>query len=189
MAHKHWCVSIPFPHSSHSSQPSPSSSLLATSSSILPSKLTNQLTTSSSTPQQINQLLTTTPLASTTDGVLLTLPATTTPLPREKPLPAAKETTKWEKFAARKGIKPKTREQRSLKNRSFNEETGEWERTWGHDRGGKATDRRRARDEGAVQRDWLVEVDENGEPEGASGGGGGGGAKGAKGAKGKKRKA
>lgn len=111
-------------------------------------------------------------------------------MPREKPLPAAKETTKWEKFAARKGIKPKTREQRSLKNRSFNEETGEWERTWGHDRGGKATDRRRARDEGAVQRDWLVEVDENGEPEGASGGGGGGGgAKGAKGAKGKKRKA
>lgn len=181
MAHKHWWVSIP--HSIHPFLPS-------TPSSILPSKLTNQLTTSSSTPQQINQLLTTTPLASTTDGVLLTLPATTTPLPREKPLPAAKETTKWEKFAARKGIKPKTREQRSLKNRSFNEETGEWERTWGHDRGGKATDRRRARDEGAVQRDWLVEVDENGEPEGASGGGGGGGgAKGAKGAKGKKRKA
>ncbi|KAK7747745.1 Rhodanese-related sulfurtransferase [Diatrype stigma] len=113
----------------------------------------------------INQLLTTAPLQSTTDGVLLTLPPPTTALPREKPLPAAKEATRWEKFAARKGIKPKTREQRAARGREFNEATGQWERTWGHDRGGRLTDRKRARDEGAVQKDWLVEVDEQAEAE------------------------
>ncbi|KAI0125651.1 ribosomal biogenesis regulatory protein [Xylariales sp. AK1849] len=104
----------------------------------------------------INQLLTTLPLQSTTSGVLLDLPAPTTPLPREKPLPAAKEATKWEKFAARKGIKPKTREQRREKGRQFNEQTGEWEKTWGY----KGTKRK----EGEVPSDWVVEVDKKGEP-------------------------
>ncbi|KAI1474994.1 hypothetical protein K445DRAFT_208160 [Daldinia sp. EC12] len=104
----------------------------------------------------INQLLTTLPLAATTSGVLLTLPHPTTPLPREKPLPAAKPPTKWEQFAARKGIKPKTREQRRAKSRQYNEETGEWERTWGYDKGGA----KKRREEGMVQQDWLVEVDE-----------------------------
>ncbi|RYP79898.1 hypothetical protein DL769_002731 [Monosporascus sp. CRB-8-3] len=129
---------------------------------------------------QINQLLTTTPLQSTTDGVLLTLPPPTTPLPREKPVPAAKEPTKWERFAARKGIKPKTREARAAHARTYDEETGEWQSAWGHDRGGRAGDRRRARDEGAVQKDWLVEVDERKEQEGREGAkknAGGGGAK------------
>ncbi|RYO88937.1 hypothetical protein DL766_000966 [Monosporascus sp. MC13-8B] len=132
----------------------------------------------------INQLLTTAPLQSTTDGVLLTLPAPTTALPREKPVPAAKEPTKWERFAARKGIKPKTREARAARARTYDEEAGEWRSAWGHDRGGRAADRRRARDEGAVQKDWLVEVDERKEQEAreegkknSGGGGGGGGAK------------
>ncbi|RYP74359.1 hypothetical protein DL771_003026 [Monosporascus sp. 5C6A] len=128
----------------------------------------------------INQLLTTTPLQSTTDGVLLTLPPPATPLPREKPVPAAKEPTKWERFAARKGIKPKTREARAARARTYDEETGEWRSTWGHARGGRAADRRRARDEDAVQKDWLVEVDERKEQEGREGSkknGGGGGAK------------
>ncbi|KAK6954115.1 hypothetical protein Daesc_004077 [Daldinia eschscholtzii] len=89
----------------------------------------------------INQLLTTLPLAATTSG---------------KPLPAAKPPTKWEQFAARKGIKPKTREQRRAKSRQYNEETGEWERTWGYDKGGA----KKRREEGMVQQDWLVEVDE-----------------------------
>ncbi|KAI2769234.1 ribosomal biogenesis regulatory protein [Daldinia loculata] len=104
----------------------------------------------------INQLLTTLPLAATTSGVLLTLPHPATPLPREKPLPAAKPPTKWEQFAARKGIKPKTREQRHAKSQKYNEETGEWERTWGYDKGGA----KKRREEGMVQQDWLVEVDE-----------------------------
>ncbi|KAI8964836.1 ribosomal biogenesis regulatory protein [Daldinia sp. FL1419] len=109
----------------------------------------------------INQLLTTLPLATTTSGVLLTLPRSTTALPREKPLPAAKPPTKWEQFAARKGIKPKTREQRHAKSKQYNEETGEWERTWGYDKGGA----KKRREEGMVQQDWLVEVDEKKERE------------------------
>jgi regulator of ribosome biosynthesis len=124
----------------------------------------------------INQLLSTLPLQSTTAGVLLTLPPPTTALPREKPLPAVKEATKWEKFAARKGIAPKTREQRRSKASQFNEDTGDWEKTWGYK--GK-------RKEGEVPSDWVVELNDKGEPVG-------GGAKGAKGAKGgkdaKKRK-
>lgn len=98
----------------------------------------------------VNQLLTTCPITSTkADGVLLSLPPAATPLPREKPLPAAKPPTKWEQFAARKGIKPKTKEQR--KNLRFNEDKGEWEKKWGWK---GPVDRQ----EGKVQADWLVEV-------------------------------
>ncbi|KAH8676096.1 ribosomal biogenesis regulatory protein [Xylariales sp. PMI_506] len=110
----------------------------------------------------INQMLSTLPLSSTAAGVLLDLPAATTPLPREKPLPAAKEPTKWERFAARKGIKPKTREQRRAKSSQFNEATGEWEKTWGHDKGGRS----KRKEEGMVPSDWVTEVNENGEPVG-----------------------
>lgn len=133
----------------------------------------------------INQLLTTLPLTSTSDGVLLGLPPATTPLPREKPVPEAKPPTKWEQFAARKGIKPKTRAQRAMHGKEYNEEKGRWEASWGHDRGGKATDRKRAREEGLVQSDWLVEVDEKAEREGGQGRDGRGGPA-AKGPKGKK---
>ncbi|KAK6221108.1 Rhodanese- sulfurtransferase [Pestalotiopsis sp. IQ-011] len=110
----------------------------------------------------INQLLTTLPLQSTQAGVLLDLPAPATALPREKPLPAAKEPTKWERFAAKKGIKPKTREQRRMKGKQFNDNTGEWEKTWGYK--GKPK-------EGAVPDNWITEVDENGEAVKSSKGG------------------
>lgn len=78
----------------------------------------------------INQLLTTCALTSTTDGVLLTLPQPTTRLPREKPIPQVKPPTKWERFAAKKGIKAKTREAR--RNLAYDETTGEWTRKWGY---------------------------------------------------------
>lgn len=78
----------------------------------------------------INQLLTTTPISSTPQGVLLSLPPVQTPLPREKPVPTPKPETKWAAFAKRRGIKPKTREQR--RNLQYNEATGEWERRWGY---------------------------------------------------------
>ncbi|KFH47879.1 Regulator of ribosome biosynthesis-like protein [Hapsidospora chrysogenum ATCC 11550] len=78
----------------------------------------------------INQLLTTCALSSTKDGVLLSLPEPSTRLPREKPVPQPKPPTKWERFAAKKGIKPKTREQR--RNITFNEETNEYQRKWGY---------------------------------------------------------
>ncbi|EGS19102.1 putative ribosome biogenesis protein [Thermochaetoides thermophila DSM 1495] len=78
----------------------------------------------------INQLLTTTTITATKDGVLLTLPPPTTPLPREKPVPQPKPETKWQAFARRRGIKPKTREQR--RNLQYNPTTGQWERKWGY---------------------------------------------------------
>lgn len=121
--------------------------------------------------------------------MLLSLPspdAHTTPLPREKPVPAAREPSKWERFAARKGIAPKTREARSARTRRFDEATGQWTRSWGHDRDGRAADRVNARDRGAVQKDWLVEVDERAEREAREDAGGGAGKGKAKG-KGKKR--
>lgn len=99
----------------------------------------------------VNQLLTTCPVTSTkADGVLLALPPVATPLPREKPLPAARAATRWEQFAARKGIKPKTREQR--KNLRWDEGAGAWEKKWGY----KGP---REKGPGAkVQADWVVEV-------------------------------
>lgn len=78
----------------------------------------------------INQLLTTCPITSTSEGVVLTLPPVSTPLPREKPLPQPKPLTKWQKFAAKKGITPKTREQR--RNLVYDEESGAWRPKWGH---------------------------------------------------------
>ncbi|KAI8947482.1 ribosomal biogenesis regulatory protein [Xylaria longipes] len=109
----------------------------------------------------INQLLTTCPISSTPQGVLLSLPAPSTALPREKPLPPPKAPTKWEQFAAKRGIKPKTREQRRMKSQKFNEATGEWEKTWGFNKDGRI-DRK---EKGVVQKDWLVEVDEEKERE------------------------
>ncbi|KAK3300831.1 ribosomal biogenesis regulatory protein [Chaetomium fimeti] len=84
----------------------------------------------------INQLLTTCAISSTPAGVLLSLPPAQTPLPREKPIPAAKAETKWSAFAKRRGIKPKTREQR--RNQQYNEATGEFERKWGYKGANKA---------------------------------------------------
>ncbi|KAL7950804.1 ribosomal biogenesis regulatory protein [Trichoderma barbatum] len=100
----------------------------------------------------INQLLTTCPLKSTTDGVLLTLPQPATRLPREKPVPQPKPPTKWERFAAKKGIKAKTREAR--RNLAYDEESGEWKRKWGY----KGLNKK-------GEDDWLVEVDQKKEAE------------------------
>ncbi|CAK7264864.1 Rhodanese-related sulfurtransferase [Sporothrix epigloea] len=95
----------------------------------------------------VNQLLTTCRIDRTTnDGVLLNLPPVATALPREKPVPEPKPPTKWEQFASRKGIKPKTREQR--RNLQYNKETNEWERKWGYKGANKS----------AAETDWLVEV-------------------------------
>ncbi|AEO66140.1 ce5acb14-10e9-4a48-ac2e-6f844d97ad4d [Thermothielavioides terrestris] len=84
----------------------------------------------------INQLLTTCAISSTPQGVLLSLPPPQTALPREKPVPTPKPETKWSAFAKRRGIKPKTREQR--RNLQYNEATGEWERRWGYKGANKA---------------------------------------------------
>ena len=47
------------------------------------------------------------PVEKTSEGPVITLPAATTALPREKPVPQPRAETKWEKFAKEKGIAPK----------------------------------------------------------------------------------
>jgi regulator of ribosome biosynthesis len=93
----------------------------------------------------INQLLSTCQIKSDSEGVHLVLPNPTTPLPREKPIPAAKEPTKWERFAAKKGIKDKKRDGKLV----YDDASGEWVPKWGYK--GKNKD---------GENDWLVEVDE-----------------------------
>ncbi|KAI9744068.1 MAG: Rhodanese- sulfurtransferase [Claussenomyces sp. TS43310] len=100
----------------------------------------------------LNQLLSTCPITSTPAGVLLTLPAVHTALPRQKPLPPPKTETTWSRFAAKKGIKPKTAAARQKM--QYDEETGEWVPKWGY---------KGANKEG--EGDWIVEVDEKKERE------------------------
>ncbi|CCK72158.1 ribosome biogenesis protein RRS1 KNAG_0J00750 [Huiozyma naganishii CBS 8797] len=97
----------------------------------------------------INQLLSL-PIRTSTEGggngiALLQLPQPTTELPREKALPKKKELTKWEKFAAKKGIRSKVKTGRKV----YDEESGEWVNKWGHEGANKKLDSQ-----------WLVEVDD-----------------------------
>ncbi|CAL9736088.1 regulator of ribosome biosynthesis [Monosporozyma servazzii] len=98
----------------------------------------------------INQLLSL-PMKTTTDSAsstmtLLQLPEPTTELPREKPLPKAKQLTKWEKFAAKKGIQSKVKEGRKI----YDEASGEWVNKWGYKGANKKLDKQ-----------WIVEVDDD----------------------------
>ncbi|KAK4105888.1 RRS1-domain-containing protein [Parathielavia hyrcaniae] len=102
----------------------------------------------------INQLLTACPITSHREGVLLALPPPQTPLPREKPVPAPKPETKWSAFAKRRGIKPKTREQR--RNQQYNEATGEFERKWGYKGANKAGQDDAVIEEGLFR--WIIYV-------------------------------
>lgn len=79
------------------------------------------------------------------EGPLAQLPAPTTQLPRAKPLPKPKPPTKWEQFAAAKGIQKKKREKKI-----WDEEKQEWVNRWGKD--GKNKD---------VEGHWLTEVPKN----------------------------
>ncbi|EAT88902.2 hypothetical protein SNOG_03697 [Parastagonospora nodorum SN15] len=94
----------------------------------------------------VNQLLSTCQIKSSAEGVHLVLPSPSTPLPREKPIPAVKEATKWERFAAKKGIKDKKRDGKLV----YDDASGEWVPKWGYK--GKNKD---------GENDWLVEVDES----------------------------
>ncbi|KAF2684810.1 RRS1-domain-containing protein [Lentithecium fluviatile CBS 122367] len=94
----------------------------------------------------INQVLSTCEIKSAADGVHIVLPQPTTPLPREKPIPADKEPTKWELFAKKKGIDKKKRDNGKM---VYDDASGEWVPKWGYKGKNKEGD-----DE------WLVEVDE-----------------------------
>lgn len=99
----------------------------------------------------INQLLTNCPISRADDGALqLTLPDPETHLPREKHVPKEKEKTKWEKFADKKGIKPKKRDGKMR----FDEAKGEWVAKYGYKPGS-------GKDDGPGE--WLEEIDEKAE--------------------------
>lgn len=74
------------------------------------------------------------------------LPLGTTLLPREKPVPKMKATTKWEKFAAEKGITKKKKT-----NLTYDANADEYRPTWGY--GSKKND---------PMQDWLVEFPSDG---------------------------
>ncbi|OJD24671.1 hypothetical protein ACJ73_03959 [Blastomyces percursus] len=107
----------------------------------------------------LNQLLTTCPITATPrDGILLSLPARNTLLPRFKPLPGPKQPTKWELFARKKGIGKYNKklgsgggsaEAERRKKLVYDEASGEWVPRWGYKGKNKSG-----------ENDWLVEVDE-----------------------------
>ena len=101
----------------------------------------------------INQLLTTCPISKSADdgGLQIKLPAPETALPREKPVPKEKEMTKWEKFAAKKGIQKKRKDGKLM----YDEAKRDWVPKYGYK--GKNVD---------GDGDWLVEVDEKAEAAG-----------------------
>ena len=68
-------------------------------------------------------------------GRVVTLPAPTTPLPRAQPPPAPRPPTRWEAFAAKKGIK-KTKRSKLV----WDEGAGEWRRRHGYKRAGDDAD-------------------------------------------------
>lgn len=127
--------------------------LMCTDPNPLPSLTTNKEAVLANTAQScaqslINQLLTACPIQRSADGDLqLKLPDPTFPLPREKPVPKEKEKSKWEKFAAKKGIKATKREGKLV----FDEGKGEWVPRYGY-KGKKGGD--------GGPGDWLVEVEE-----------------------------
>ncbi|KAK4553289.1 Rhodanese- sulfurtransferase [Recurvomyces mirabilis] len=112
-------------------------------------------TTAQATAQGLlHQLLTACPIVRSTDdaGALhIKLPTPSTLLPREKPVPKAKEKTTWEKFAEKKGIGKKRKEG----NLKFDEGKGEWRKKYGF-KGAKGDSGMDGK--GGVSADWITEV-------------------------------
>ncbi|KAL2479715.1 Ribosome biogenesis regulatory protein-like protein [Abeliophyllum distichum] len=63
------------------------------------------------------------------DGPIVKLPAPSTKLPREKPLPKPRPPTNWELFAQKKGIQKHKKDKLA-----FDEQTSTWKRRHGYDR-------------------------------------------------------
>ncbi|KAL9224460.1 hypothetical protein vseg_000489 [Gypsophila vaccaria] len=75
------------------------------------------------------------PATEDVDGPIVTLPAPTTRLPRQKHLPRPKPPTKWEKFAEKKGIKKRKKDKIA-----YDEKSESWKRTYGYDRANDEND-------------------------------------------------
>ncbi len=82
------------------------------------------------------------PTTPSPDGPVAQLPPPITQIPRSKPLPKPKAPTKWERFAAAKGIQKKVREKKI-----WDEEKQEWVNRWGKD--GKNKEK---------EEQWITEV-------------------------------
>ncbi|KAK0499746.1 ribosome biogenesis regulatory protein-domain-containing protein, partial [Armillaria luteobubalina] len=82
------------------------------------------------------------PTKNSDDGPLAQLPSPKTQLPRSKPLPKPKPPTKWEQFAAAKGIQKKRRDKKE-----WDEERQEWVNRWGRDGKNKQ-----------LEEQWITEV-------------------------------
>eukprot|EP00123_Amoebidium_parasiticum_P014923 comp22702_c2_seq1/m.35224 comp22702_c2_seq1/g.35224 ORF comp22702_c2_seq1/g.35224 comp22702_c2_seq1/m.35224 type:complete len:311 (-) comp22702_c2_seq1:80-1012(-) len=78
------------------------------------------------------------------DAYVCELPAPTTHLPREKPIPQPKAQTKWEKFAEAKGI-----QKRKKSRMVFDEERQDWAPRWGYNRANDET------------KDWIKVLPDN----------------------------
>ncbi|KAH6914746.1 ribosome biogenesis regulatory protein-domain-containing protein [Coprinopsis sp. MPI-PUGE-AT-0042] len=85
------------------------------------------------------------PTTSSDEGPLAQLPPQEYLLPRQKPLPKPKPQTKWEKFAAAKGISHKKRDRKE-----WDEEKQDWVNRWGRDGKNKQ-----------LEEQWLTEVKRN----------------------------
>ncbi|XP_074477883.1 ribosome biogenesis regulatory protein homolog [Sebastes fasciatus] len=81
------------------------------------------------------------------EAIVTKLPEQTTPLPRTKPAPKRKATTKWEEFAKLKGIQKKKKT-----NLVWDETAKDWKRRWGY---------QRAKDD---TKEWLIEVPVTADP-------------------------
>lgn len=116
------------------------------------------------TQSLLNHLLTTCPIqtvpitSTSSSGVTMTLPKPEFHLPREKKIPTPKPPTKWEQFAARKGIGKNNKKggvgkdgqlQSTEGKMVYDEATGEWVPKWGYKGKNKRGDG-----------EWLVEVDD-----------------------------
>lgn len=175
-----------FPSTTPSSHPAPSKAipyshdaghLLILDPNPLPPSATDAVlaaTARDAAQSLLDHLLTTCPIltrpstSTSTSGVEMQLPAPLTQLPREKPVPKAKETTKWEAFARKKGIgkyaKPgqgRAGDAPRAGKMVYDEAKGEWVPKWGYKGKNK---------EG--EGDWLVEVDDKKKKKEGSGNGG-----------------
>lgn len=89
------------------------------------------------------------PVEGADTGILAKLPERINKLPREKPVPADRPLTRWEKFAKAKGIKNRKRERFV-----WDEEKQKYVPRWGYAGGNKKED----------MDDWLLEVPQNADP-------------------------
>nr|XP_002125582.1 ribosome biogenesis regulatory protein homolog [Ciona intestinalis] len=87
------------------------------------------------------------PIERVQDAVIAKVPAPTTVIPREKPIPKAKPPTKWEEYAKLKGIR-KLKKGRMV----WDDESKSWKPRWGYKRANDDT------------KEWVLEVPANADP-------------------------